>query len=89
MNLIFSPWICNWLEKCRPPDHLPPLFSNQLQMQGEKIKFIAKQPVKFLGGTIQVPNNPSLMKDNNFAKLETLLDRVDRTPVTRKQKLKL
>ena len=64
-------------------------YDPNLQIQGEKIQFIGKEPIRFLGGTIQVPNNPSLMRDNILAKLTTLLDRVDQTPITRKQKLKL
>ena len=64
-------------------------FDPKLQIQGEKIQFIGRQPIKFLGGTIQVPNNPSLTRGNILAKLETLLTHVDQTLVTRKQKLKL
>ena len=64
-------------------------YDPNLQIQGEKIQFIGKEPIRFLGGTIQVPNNPSLMRENILAKLTTLLDRVDQIPITRKQKLKL
>ena len=49
-------------------------YDPNLQIQGEKIQFIGKEPVRFLGGIIQVPNNPSQMRDNILAKLTTLLD---------------
>ena len=52
-------------------------FDPGLHIRG-KIHFIGRQPVWLLGGTIQVPNNPSLARDNISSKLEG-----------RKQKLKL
>ena len=55
----------------------------------EKGREKERDGIKFLGGIIQVPNNPSLARDNILAKLETLLTHVDQTLVTRKQKLKL
>ena len=58
-------------------------------MAGGKIPFAGKHPVRFLGGTIQVPRNPASARDAITEKLATLLARVDAAPVTRKQKLKL
>ena len=53
------------------------------------IPFVGNYPVKFLGGTIQVPRNPKLARDAITEKLASLLARVNEAPVTRKQKLKL
>ena len=45
--------------------------------------------MRFLGGTTQVPRNPSLSRETITNKLSSLLTRVVHVPVTRKQKLKL
>jgi hypothetical protein len=56
---------------------------------GGEIPFAGNHLVRFLGGTIQVPRNPSLARDAITEKLASILARVDATPITRKQKLKL
>ena len=53
---------------------------------GEKIPFVEREPVHFLGGTIQFPSMQQLAKDHILKKITNLLTRVDATPVTRKQK---
>ena len=65
------------------------VYNPNLSLSDAKIPFIGNQPVKFLGGTIQVPSNPQ----NAFLKLQDkvqiLLRKVDNTPVIRKQKMLL
>ena len=65
------------------------VYDPKLKVASGKIPFVGNEPVKFLGGTIQVPSNPSLAREAITNKLATLLARVDETLVTRKQKLKL
>ena len=60
-----------------------------LNLVGEKIPFIGREPVHFLGGTIQFPSMQQLAKGHILKKKTNLLTRVDATPVTRKQKLRL
>ena len=62
------------------------VYDHKLQVAGKKIPFIGNHPVKFLGGTIQIP---TLAREAISDKLASLLTRVDEIPVTRKQKLKL
>ena len=40
---------------------------------GGKIRFVGNEPVKFLGGIIQIPSNPSLARDAITDKLASLL----------------
>ena len=60
-----------------------------LSLIGDKIPFVGREPVHFLGGTIQIPSSQQLAKDHIFLKISRLLSRVDATPITRKQKLRL
>ena len=65
------------------------VYDPKLQVAGKKIPFVGNHPVKFLGGTIQIPTNTALAREAISDKLASLLTRVDEIPVTRKQKLKL
>ena len=65
------------------------VYDPDLSVAGGKIPFAGSRPVRFLGGTIQVPRNYASARDDIKGKLETLLERVDAVSVTRKQKLKL
>ena len=56
---------------------------------GETIPFIANKTLKFLGGPIRVLQSNKDHKQYLSNKLSQLLDKVDKTPVTRKQKLLL
>ena len=60
-----------------------------LSLSGQKIPFIGHRPVKFLGGTVQIPADKQLARTHILNKVEALLSRVDASPVTRKQKLRL
>ena len=60
-----------------------------LQLNGEKIPFIADKTLKFLGGPIRVPQSTQEHREYLVNKLSLLLDRINETPVTRKQKLLL
>ena len=65
------------------------LSDPNLALAGEKIPFVGKSPVHFLGGTIQISTDQQQARDLIQRKLANLLSRVDATPVTRKQKLHL
>ena len=60
-----------------------------LSLSGAKLPFVGSHPVRFLGGTIQVLTNIHHAREHLRNKLATLLDRINRTPVTRKQKMLL
>ena len=60
-----------------------------LNLVGEKIPLVGRESVHFLGGTIQFPSTQQLAKDHILKTITNLLTRVDATPVTRKQKLRL
>ena len=64
-------------------------YDPALQLNGQNIPFIGKRSVKFLGGPISVPTNTCEHKKNLQSKLQMLLQKVDDTAVTRKQKLLL
>ena len=49
------------------------VYDPKLEVAGGKIPFVGNEPVKFLGGTIQIPSNPSLARDAITNKLATLL----------------
>ena len=65
------------------------VYDPALTLAGERISFVGSQPVKFLGGIIELPSNQARARICLQEKLTTLLDRVDLTPVTGKQKLHL
>ena len=65
------------------------VYDPKLKIGGGEIPCVGKNPVRFLGGTIQVPRIPSLAREAITSKLTSLLSQVDQVPVTRKQKLKL
>ena len=65
------------------------IYNPQLTIAGGEIPFIGNQPVRFLGGTVQVPQDQALAREKITSKLTSLLSRVDNVPVTRKQKIKL
>ena len=64
-------------------------YDPKLQLNGETIPFIANKTLKFLGGPIRVLQSNKDHKQYLSNKLSQLLDKVDKTPVTRKQKLLL
>ena len=45
------------------------VYDPELKIGGGEIPFAGKSPVKFLGGTIQVPRNPSLARETITNKL--------------------
>ena len=59
------------------------------QLIGENIPFIANKTLKFLGGQIRVLQSCKEHKQYLSDKLSQLLDKVNKTPVTRKQKFLL
>ena len=64
-------------------------FDPSLTLNNLPIPFIGNTPIKFLGYRIQVPMDHSEVRSNLHSKLQGLLQRVDDTPVTGKQKLLL
>ena len=64
-------------------------FDPGLILHGQKIPFIGSKSIKFLGGPLSVPTNRPEHQQNLATKLMTLMERVDNTAVTRKQKLLL
>ena len=62
------------------------MYDPNLMLSGAKLPFAGNKPVRFLGGVIQVPNNPDA-RPNLHTKLESLLRKIDQIPVTRKQKM--
>ena len=65
------------------------LFDPALILHNQQIPFIGSTSVKFLGHRIQVPMDTSAIRSTLHSKLQGLLQRVDDTPVTGKQKLLL
>ena len=64
-------------------------FDPALTINGQPIPFIRSEAIKFLGRVIQVPLDTRTIKSQVLNKLTRLLERVDGTPVTRQQKLRL
>ena len=64
-------------------------FDPALVIDGQPIPFIGKEAIKFLGKVIQVPLDTNNIKSQLLNKLSRMLERVDETPVTRQQKLRL
>ncbi len=64
-------------------------FDPHLSLGGKTIPFMGQQPIKFLGSTIQIPLDTAAIRNQLIDKLRRLLECVDRTPVTRQQKLLL
>ena len=64
-------------------------FDPSLTLHHQHIPFIGNTPIKFLGYRIQVPMDISTVRSNLHSKLQGLLQRVDNTPVTGKQKILL
>ena len=65
------------------------VYDPALTLDSNPIPFTGSQPVKFLGGTVEVPHNPRLARAKLQNKLDSLLARVNAAPVSRKQKLRL
>lgn len=53
------------------------VYDPELKIGGGEIPSVGKSPVRFLGGTIQVPRNPSLARETITNKLASLLLQVD------------
>ena len=64
-------------------------YNPDLHLQDQAIPFIGDRSIKFLGGPIQVPANTNQHRHQLKEKLQMLLQRVDKTAVSRKQKLLL
>ena len=64
-------------------------FDPALTIDGQPIPFIRNEVIKFLGRIIQVPPDTRNIKSQVLSKLTRMLERVDGTPVTRQQKLRL
>jgi hypothetical protein len=64
-------------------------FDPYLHLHNQTIPFIGDRSTKFLGGPISVPSNIKQHRQQLESKLEMLLERVDKTAVSRKQKLLL
>ena len=60
-----------------------------LKVSGQSIPVINNQAIKFLGKVIQVPLNTNNMNCQILKKLKRMLERVDKSKVTRQQKLRL
>ena len=60
-----------------------------LSIGGESIQHIGDSPFKFLGMLIRVPPNPSVAKNALKLSVESMLEAIDRVPVTIHQKLRL
>ena len=65
------------------------VYDPELHIAGGEIPFVGNSPVRFLGGTIQIPRNLTSAREAIEGKLTRLLQQVDATLVTRKQKLEL
>ena len=65
------------------------VYDPQLTITGEKVSFIGRDPVKFLGGILQIPSDHHSAHQLIEQKLSLLLSRVDQVAVTRRQKLQL
>ena len=63
------------------------VYDPNLTLSGDTLPFIGNHPVKFLGGVIQVPSDNQAARGMLKSKLDTLLSRIDQTPVTSKQKM--
>ena len=64
-------------------------FDPHLHLHDQTIPFIGDRSTKFLGGPISVPSNIKQHRQQLESKLEMLLERVDKTAISRKQKLLL
>ena len=64
-------------------------FDPHLCLHDQTIPFIGERSIKFLGGPISVPSNTQQHQQQLQLKFQTLLERVDKTAVSRKQKLLL
>ena len=64
-------------------------FDPALTIDSQRIPFIRNEAIKFLGRVIQVPPDTHSIKSQVLSKLTRMLERVDGTPVTRQQKLRL
>ena len=64
-------------------------FDPSLYIGNQTIPFIGNQTISFLGGPISIPLNKHCHQNQLTDKLQTLLERVDKTVVTRRQKLLL
>ena len=65
------------------------LFDPCLTLHNQHIPFISSNPIKFLGFRVQVPMDKSTVRTSLHSRLLGLLQNVDDTPVTGKQKLLL
>jgi len=63
------------------------VYDPMLTLSGTKLPFVGNQPVRFLGGVIQVPSNNIGARFELANKLQSLLKKIDKTPVTSKQKM--
>ena len=64
-------------------------FNPHLRLHNQTIPFIGDTSIKFLGGPISVPSNTQQHRQHLQLKMQTLLERADKTAVSRKQKLLL
>ena len=64
-------------------------YDTKIHLNGENIPFITNRTLMFLGGPIRVPQSTKQHRLCLSDKLPQLLDKVDRTPVTWKQKVLL
>ena len=64
-------------------------YDPRLTLYGQSIHFIGKEAIKYLGVTVQVPLDSDTIKHRLASKLQTMLEMVDKVPVTSHQKLLL
>ena len=64
-------------------------FDPNLILHTQYIPFIHNKPIKFLGYTIQIPMDNVSAKSQIYSKLLSLMQKIDKVPVTSKQKLLL
>ena len=64
-------------------------FDPNLQLYGQPIPVVGNKSIKFLGGPISIPSNGHEHRQKLEAKMKEMMQRVDKSAVTRKQKLLL
>ena len=63
------------------------VYDPNLTLSNATLPFTDNQPVRFLGVVIQVPTDNHTARLKLQMKLDTLIRRIDQTPVTLKQKM--
>ena len=64
-------------------------YNPKLTLSGEPIPYLGDTTFRFLGAPVAIHSTSAETKDHLIAKLSSMLQKVDATPITRQQKLKL